>query len=197
STGVDVADLRVIPAAVARHLVKAENFAAGIHVGISPNDAEAIRIQFFEAPGTEMGSAMQSEVEKHFTRGELRRVAAGEVGKISYPARVAESYAHDLLATLDVDAIRARGFRLVVDYGFSASSYVLPLVLGPLGIETVAAHAFPSDGDAAPAGLAASIGQAKRLVSAVGADLGAVFDRAAERLYLVDEQAHEIAVEQA
>ncbi|MGI0129303.1 MAG: mannose-1-phosphate guanyltransferase, partial [Thermoplasmata archaeon] len=48
-----------------------------------------------------------------------------------------------------------------------------------------------------PGGLAASIGQAKRLVSAVGAHLGAVFDRPGERLYLIDEQAHEIPVEQA
>ena len=36
----------------------------------------------------------------------------------------------------------------------------------------------------------------KRLVPAVGADLGAVIDRAAERLYLVDEQGREIPVEQ-
>ena len=41
------------------------------------------------------------------------------------------------------------------------------------------------------------IGQAKKLVGAVGADFGAVFDRAAERLYLIDESGHEIAVEQA
>jgi mannose-1-phosphate guanylyltransferase/phosphomannomutase len=34
-------------------------------------------------------------------------------------------------------------------------------------------------------------------VSAIGADLGAVFDRAAERLYLVDEQAREVPVDQA
>jgi mannose-1-phosphate guanylyltransferase/phosphomannomutase len=145
-----------------------------------------------------MTADMQKEVEKHFTRGELRRVAASEVASISYPARVRESYANDLLETLDTAAIRARGFRLVVDYGFSASSYVLPLVLGPLGVEAVAAHAFPSEGDGGPAGgLAASIGQAKRLVPAVGADLGAVFDRAGERLYLIDEQAKEIPVEQA
>jgi mannose-1-phosphate guanylyltransferase / phosphomannomutase len=198
STGVDVADLRVIPAAVGRHLVKSESYAAGFHVGISPNDPEAIRIQFFERPGIEMTPDMQKEVEKHFTRGELRRVAAADVGSISYPVRVRESYAADLLQTLDVDAIRARSFRLVVDYGFSASSYVLPLVLGPLGVEAVAAHAFPSEGDGGPAGdLATSVGQAKRLVPAVGADLGAVFDRAGERLYLIDEQAHEIPVEQA
>jgi mannose-1-phosphate guanylyltransferase / phosphomannomutase len=197
STGVHVADLRVIPAAVARHLVKAEGFAAGFHVGISPNDAEAIRIQFIQAPGIEMTAAMQAEVEKHFTRGELRRVPASEVGGASYPARVTESYASDLLSTLKVDAIRERHFRIVVDYGFSAASYVLPLVLGPLGVEVVAAHAFPSDGDSGPHGLAASIGQAKRLVSAVGADFGAVFDSAAERLYLIDEKAREVPVELA
>ena len=31
----------------------------------------------------------------------------------------------------------------------------------------------------------------------MGADLGAVFDRAGERLFLIDEQAHEMPVEQA
>jgi mannose-1-phosphate guanylyltransferase/phosphomannomutase len=196
SSGVDAVDLRVIPAAVARHLVKTEGYPAGFHVGMSANDPEVVRIQFFEAPGIEMTASMEKEVEKHFTRGELRRVAAGEVGKMSYPARVTESYATDLLATLDVAAIRARGFRIVVDYGFSASSYVLPLVLGPLGVEAVAAHAFSLDGETG-GGLAESIGQAKRLVPAVGADLGAVFDRAGERLYLIDEQAREIPVEQA
>src|SRR5207244_3826555 len=48
STGVDIADLRVIPAGVTRHLVKSESFDAGVHVGVSPSDSEAIRIQFFE-----------------------------------------------------------------------------------------------------------------------------------------------------
>jgi mannose-1-phosphate guanylyltransferase/phosphomannomutase len=197
STGVDVSDLRVIPAGVARHLMKAEGHEAGFHVGTSPNDPEAVRIQFFEAPGIEMSQKMQQEVEKHFARGELRRVSAAEVGSMSYPARVHESYASDLLRSVDVERVRARGFRLVVDYGFSAASYVLPLVLGPLDVEVVAAHAFPSVGESGPTGLAAAIVQKKRLVNAVGGDLGAVFDRAAERLYLIDEQAHEIPVEQA
>jgi mannose-1-phosphate guanylyltransferase / phosphomannomutase len=197
STGVDVADLRVIPASVARHLVKSEGYRAGFHVGESPNDPEVIRIQFFELPGIELTARLQAEVEKHFSRGELRRVSAAEVGRISYPARVRESYASDLLATVDADAIRARGFRIVVDYGFSAASSVLPLVLGPLGVESVAAHTFPSDGSGSGPGLAASLGQAKRLVPAVGADLGAVIDRAGERVYLIDEQAREVPGEQA
>ncbi|MBV8065488.1 MAG: NTP transferase domain-containing protein [Actinobacteria bacterium] len=198
STGVHVADLRVIPAAVSRHLLKWEGYDAAVHVGVSPNDAEAIRIQFFEQPGIEMSAATQKEVEKHFTRGELRRVSATDVGRITYPARARETYASDLLSTVDVEAVRARGFRIVVDYGFSAASYVLPLVLDPLRVEVVAAHAFPTEGSADGGGpLEASIAQAKRLVTAIGADLGAVFDRPGERIYLVDEQAREISVEQA
>src|SRR5581483_5986328 len=100
-----------------------------------------------EQPGIEMSSATQKEVEKHFTRGEIRRVASSDVGRITYPARARETYASDLLSTVDVDAVRARAFRIVVDYGFSAASYVLPLVLDPIGVEVVAAHAFPSDGN--------------------------------------------------
>ena len=199
STGVDIADLRVIPAAVGRHLVKAESYHAGFHVGISPHDPEVIRIQFYEPPGIEASAALEKEIEKHYSRGELRRVAADEVGTISYPARVRETYAAELLSTLDTEAIRSRRFRLVVDYGSSGASYVMPLVLGPLGVEIVTAHAFA--GEAAERervpGVAASIAQARRLVPAVGADLGAVFDRAAERIYLIDEQAQEIPVETA
>jgi mannose-1-phosphate guanylyltransferase / phosphomannomutase len=198
STGVDVADLRAIPVAVARHLLKSGGYDAGLHVGVSPNDPEAIRIQFFEQPGIEMGQQTQKEVEKHFTRGEIRRVASTEVGRITYPARARETYASDLLSTLDVESIRARGFRIVVDYGFSAASYVLPLMLEPLGVEGIAAHAFPGNGNSPEGGpLAGSLEQAKRLVASVGADFGVVFDRPGERLYLVDEQAQEVSPEQA
>jgi mannose-1-phosphate guanylyltransferase / phosphomannomutase len=198
SAGLEVADLRVLPAAVARHLLKSEGFEAGFHVGTSQADPEMIQIRFFEQPGLQLSSTLQKEIEKNFTRGELRRVAFGDIGDISYPARVRESYAHDLLEGIDVEAIRTRGFRLVVDYGFSAASFVLPLVLGPLGVEAVSAHGFTTDRtDSRSSLLREAIGQVKQLVTAVGADLGIVLDRAAERLYLVDERGREIPVEQS
>jgi mannose-1-phosphate guanylyltransferase / phosphomannomutase len=197
STGVEVADLRVLPAAVNRHLLKTESFDAGFHVGVSYTDPEVVQIRFFEYPGIQLTASMQKEIEKHFTRLELRRAAHNAVGAVTYPARVRETYAHDLLATLDAGTIRQRHFRIVVDYGYSAASYVLPLVLGPLGVEAISAHAFGADtAESGSSTLAESIGQAKRLVSAVAADLGAVFDRAAERLFLIDEQGREVAVEQ-
>jgi mannose-1-phosphate guanylyltransferase / phosphomannomutase len=198
STGVNVADLRVLPASVSRHLLKSHGYEAGFHVGLVAVDPEAVRIQFFEHPGIEASAAFQKEIEKHFSRHELRRVGAADVGSISYPARAREGYADDLLASLDVEAIQKRGFRIVVDYGYSAASFVLPLLLGPLGVEAVAAHTFTPDlplGETAT--LRGLVGQTKRLVGAIGAELGVVFDRAAERVYLVDDKAREIPVEQA
>jgi mannose-1-phosphate guanylyltransferase / phosphomannomutase len=198
STGVEIADLRVLPAPVGRHLLKSHGYDGGLHVGISSTDPEVLRIALFEPPGIELSDAMQKEVEKHFTRLEFRRMAAPDVGGITYPARAREGYADDLLAGLDVQAIRARAFKIVIDYGYSAASFVLPLLLGPLGIEAVGAHAFrPDQPTSEMPTLRELVGQAKRLVSAVGADLGVVFDRAAERLYLIDDQAREIPVEQA
>jgi mannose-1-phosphate guanylyltransferase / phosphomannomutase len=197
STGVDVADLRVLPAAVSRHLLKTQGYDAGFHVGVSYSDPEQLEIRFYEQPGIQLTAPLQKEIEKHYTRLELRRAAFTAVGTVSYPARVREGYAQDLLTSLDVEAIRARGYRVVVDYGYSATSYVLPLLLGPLRIEAVSAHGFAADSAETGAGLRQSVGQAKRLVTAIGADLGVVFDRAGERLFLIDEQAREIPVEQA
>src|SRR4029453_10424572 len=197
STGVEVADLRVLPSPVSRHLLKSHGYDCGFHVGISNQDPEVVKIQFFEPPGIELSPAMQKEIEKHFTRLEFRRMAAADVAGITYPARAREGYADDLLTSLDVETINERGFKIVVDYGYSSASFVLPLLLGPLGVEAVAAHQFSSNVPAADSSaLHGLIGQAKRLVSAIGADLGVVFDRAAERLYLIDDQAREIPVGQ-
>jgi mannose-1-phosphate guanylyltransferase / phosphomannomutase len=199
SAGVNVADLHALPAAVGRHLLKTQGYDAGFHVGMSETDPEVVKIRLFEWPGIQITPAFEKEVEKHFTRQELRRASFSEVGEIDYPARAREGYAADLLATIDAEAVRRRRFRIVVDYGYSAASFVLPLLLSPLGVEAVTSHAFATDGSSGGTDvtLQEAIGQTKRLVSAVGADFGAVFDRAAERLYLIDERAREVAVDQA
>ncbi len=108
ASGVHVSDLRVMPAAVNRHLLKLESYEAGLHVGPSAYDPEAVEIQIYQPPGVQASSAFVKEVEKRFGRQDFRRAAADEVGEIRYPANAADEYAHALLATLDADAIRAR-----------------------------------------------------------------------------------------
>ena len=184
STGVHVADLRISPAAVTRHVLKTQALQAGIHVGRSSVDPEMIDVRFFEWPGNQMTATLQKEVEKHFSRHELRRATFAEVGETTYPARVRESYAQDILDSLDAEAVRRRRFRVAVDYGYSPAAFTLPLVLGPLGVEAIAAHGFFVEDVADELGTV----DARRIVTGVRADLGVVLDRAAERLLLVDER---------
>ena len=196
ASGVDVADLRVSPPAVSRHVLKTQGFAAAVHVGSSHLDPEAVFIRIYEPPGILLTAGLQKEIERNFTRQELRRVTSGGVGSVSYPARVRESYAQDLLASLDADTIRERRFRIVVDYGYSAASFVLPLVAGPLGVEAISSHGFFAGETTDRESLAQAVGHTKRLVTAIGTDLGAVFDQSGERLFLVDERGREVPVDQ-
>ena len=183
STGVNVADLRISPAAITRHVLKTQAMQAGVHVGRSSIDPEVIQVRVFEWPGNQMTSELQKEVEKHFGRQELRRATFAEVGETTYPARVRESYAQDILDVLDTQAVRRRRFRIAVDYGHSPATFTLPLVLGPLGVEAIGARSsFVEDVD----GELDSV-DAQRIVVGVRADLGFVIDRAAERLVVVDE----------
>jgi mannose-1-phosphate guanylyltransferase/phosphomannomutase len=184
-----------MPSFLRKWRVTAEGMGAGIHVRPSAQDPEVIEIQLFEPPGIQATPEFVKEVEKHFLRQEFRRAAHDEVGKIASPARAAEGYVADLIHTLDVEAIRARGFRIVVEYSHSAASLVLPLVLGALGVEAIGSHPYAGE-HAGPSDLSEALGQAKRLVAAAGAHLGVVLDESGERIFLVDEQAKEVPVEQ-
>src|SRR5436190_15345361 len=197
SAGVQIVDLRTLPAPVGKHWLNAQNLDAAFHVGSSPIDPEAIQISIFERPGIAISAGLQREVERHYSRQELRRVPFAEVGSIAYPACARESYADSLLGTLDCEAIRERGFRIVVNYGHSSASFVLPLVLTPLGIEAITAHPYESDVSTQPKSRSELLERTQRLVTAVGADLGVAFDRPGERINLVDELGAPVPLDQA
>jgi mannose-1-phosphate guanylyltransferase/phosphomannomutase len=196
STGVHVDDLRVMPAAVGRHLLKNGGYRAGVHVRQSAIDHEAVQIDIFEKPGIQASPALEKEINKHFSRHEFRRASYTDLGELGYPGRAAEGYVDDLLRTLDADAIRRRAFRVVVDYCYSPASLILPLVIGPLGVEQIAAHSYVTGRAQIAEGIEAAIEQTKRLVTVVGAQLGVAMDEAAERLYLVDERGEAVPPEQ-
>ncbi len=189
-------DLRVMPAPVNRHLLKTQGYAAGVHVRPSESDPEAVQIDVFEHPGIQAGPTLEKEIEKHASRQEFRRASYADLGELAYPSRAAESYAEDLVRTLDVAAIRARGFRIAVDYTYSSASIILPRVLGALDVEKIAAHGYVAGRPPATVGASESIEATKRLVTAVGADFGVVMDQAAERISLVDDQGREVPLDQ-
>ncbi len=196
STGVHVDDLRVMPTAVNRYLLKAQGYSVGVHVRPRDADPEAVQIDIFEQPGIQATPELEKEIVKHYSRQEFRRASYSDIGDLSYPSRASESYADDLLRTLDVEVIRKRRFRVAIDYCSSSASLILPLILGELEVESVAAHAYVSGRPTEPTSVEEALSSTRRLVTAVGADLGVVMDPTAERISLVDELGRAVPLQQ-
>jgi mannose-1-phosphate guanylyltransferase / phosphomannomutase len=199
ATGVSVEDLRVATAAMTRFEVKNTAAPGGFHVKISDRDPERIQIMFFESNGILATDATRKAVETHYNRQELRRALLNQLGELAFPPRVNEAYLSELLGNLDVERLRAGRFRIALDYAYSSAALVMPALLRALRVESFSTHSFldPDEQAILAADLPAFTTQTRRLVEAMGANLGVVFDRAAERIILIDELAREIAPETA
>jgi mannose-1-phosphate guanylyltransferase/phosphomannomutase len=130
STGVVVRDLRVASSAITRFEVKNGNSDGGMHVRIAPWDPEMIQIQVIESPGLNIGEKRQKDIEKYFGREDFRRAFYSEFGEIEFPDRAMETYLRALTRVWDTTRIRARAYRMVVDYSYSPAAYALPNILG-------------------------------------------------------------------
>ena len=189
ATGVSVRDLQAVPVAVNRFDLKSGNSAGGIHVRVSPDDPEEIEILFAEPPGVPIDVRTERKIENYFHREDFRRAFPDEMGAISYPPRLVESYLGSLVEAWDGDLIRRRALRLVVDYSYSPASLLLGAVLDKLGVEVMSLNVYADESRTfrIDERLPLEIEKVRRLVGAMGADLGVIFDPAAEHLFVVDE----------
>ena len=102
--------------------------------------------------------------------------------------RALELYAVVLEQTIDVKAVASRGFKVVIDYSYGSTSFVMPNVLSKLGAEVLAVNPFVSTRGVLGFDHEEHAANVSNLVKASGADLGAVIDPSGEQLTLVDDR---------
>jgi mannose-1-phosphate guanylyltransferase/phosphomannomutase len=197
STGVSVRDLRVSPASLNRYQLKSGYSAGGIHVRVSAWHPEVIQILFFEPPGTPIGGGTEREIEQYFNRHDYRRAFYTEIGQVFYPARSVEEYIQGLLNSWDVDMIKSRRFRFVVDHNFSSASLIASRLVAKMGAEIIAFNTFlDEDGGGVNMPLQErDMSRMQKMVISAGADLGITIDNAAEKILIVDEEGEAISPE--
>ncbi len=195
STGVNVRDLRVTPAAVNRFGLKRGSAVGGIHVRTSAWHTEVIQILFFEPPGSPISPASEREIEKYYNQHNYRRAFYTEIGRIMYPARSYEEYIQGLLSNWDTDKIRTRNFRFVLDYSYSSASLIAGQMLSKLGAEIIAMNGFLDESKGSLSARFDDGLRLRKLVLSAGADMGITIDNAAEKMFIVDEKGNEISPE--
>lgn len=188
STGINVADLRVTPAPVARYKPGAFMRGGGVHVKLSGDDPNQIEIKVFDVEGRDISVAQKKSIERLFNRDDFRRVSISEVGEISFPPRVPENYSEELLRCLDVKAINERKLKVILDYCFSGASGIFNTFLGKLNCEVITLNAYHDENRVLMISHEQSRASVSSIVKSLGADLGIVMGDGAEFITFIDDQ---------
>jgi len=190
SVGCDVVDLGVLPTpAVQYHIAKAGGMKGGVVVTASHNPREYNGIKVFDARGMEMRREDEEAVEAIYSEGRVAETGWAEVGYLRIDDTAIDRYLRGVLGQLDVDAIRARKFRVVVDPGNGAGALVTPYLLRSLGCSVLSLNAQP-DGSfpgRLPEPAQEHLGDLMRTVGESKADLGVAHDGDADRAIFVDD----------
>ena len=182
SAGGNVRDVHEPPVPVIQFATRQTGCDAGVQVVVSPLDQRSADIRFLDADGLQIDKRTERKLENLLFREDFRRAAFYEMGDIEYHDPIPAYRAH-LLASVNVDAIREAGLRLLVDYDYSEASSVLPAVLSELGVTTIPLNAGLHEGPHHRA-----VPMETALISrTVNADLGCMLGPTGERLALIDE----------
>jgi len=192
AAGVDVNNLRICPAPVARYMIRSLGATAGIMVSMLEIDPRFVSIRFFDSNGMELDRGSEKKVESIFFREAFQRVLPDEVGDLIYPARTVDFYRKDLVKFLDLGAIKKAGLRVVVDCANGAGSFVAPAVLGEIGCDVTTLNSRLDEivGPRTFEQVPSSIFNLARVVKAIGGDVGIALDSDADRVMFVDEEAN-------
>jgi mannose-1-phosphate guanylyltransferase/phosphomannomutase len=144
ATGIDVDDLEVTPVPTTRFQIRSQRSQGGISVRLVRDDPQSVVIRFFDDLGIDITESAQRKIERLFYREDYRRVFPGDIGDIGFPPRAIEFYTAALLGVVDVAAVAERAFKVVVDYSFGTTAFVMPNVLAKLGADVLAVNPYAS-----------------------------------------------------
>ncbi len=197
ASGVNVLDLEVASVPVTRFLTRRPEASGGITIRLVEGDPQSCIIRFFGTEGTDLTEDAQRKIERLFLREDFRRVFPAEIGDIAFPPRALEQYTAALESTVDVALIREARFKVVVDYAYGSSAFVMPNVLSKLGADVLGVNPYASTAGALEFELERHCAGVSALVKTSGAHLGAVLDPDGEHLTLIDDAGHVLTGEQA
>jgi mannose-1-phosphate guanylyltransferase/phosphomannomutase len=197
ASGVNVQDLEAATVPVTRFVVRSMRAQGGFTVRLLGDDPQSVSIRFFDADGIDISELAQRKVERLFYREDFRRAYAADIGDIAFPSRALEFYTLALMDSIDAGAVQHAAFKVVLDYSYGTTSFVMPSVLAKLNADVLAVNPYASTSGVTGFDAAAHAAQVAALVRSAGAQLGAVLDADGERLTLVDDSGHVLTDDEA
>lgn len=186
STGCDVLDLGICPTPVLQYLVKEMGARGGISITAGHNSSEWNAITFINQDGTYLTPFQGDEVLDMFHLGQFTKMPVSSLGNARELQNYEKTYFDGLCRFVDVAAIKAAGFRIVVDCCNGSGAGIIDELGRCLGVEMVAVNNersgyFPHD----PEPLPRNAQQTSSVLKVLGAAAGFLTNSDVSRISLV------------
>ncbi|MFC1786828.1 phosphoglucosamine mutase [Halobacteriota archaeon] len=187
STGCKVVDLGIAPTPAINYYVRDET-DAGIIITASHNPKEYNGLKFIAGDGIGFSREKERKIEEIYAGKKFRNAEWDRTGALSTDDAI-QRYKDGIKKLVNVEKIRKRNFKVVVDTGCGAGGVVTPSLLREFGCTVITLNAqldgtFPKR---PPEPTSEVLGDLITLVKRSGADLGVAHDGDADRVVFVDE----------
>ncbi len=186
--GHHVIELGVLPTPAIQYNVPRLGAQLAVIVTASHNPPEFNGLKCIAEDGLEVPREAEERIERAVEAGATAGVPFDRVGDISPRSDGGRRYVDGILEQVDVARIRERKFTVVLDCGNGASVPTSPVLLRRLGcrVVTINGHLDGTFPGHLSEPTEANLADLKRMVPAVGADLGIAHDGDADRAIFVD-----------
>jgi phosphomannomutase len=195
SVGCDVIDAGLVPTPTALFTIRHHGADGGIVVTASHNPVEWNALKFASAAGMFLDGDEASAMRAYLSEKPIRRATWDTLGSVSTDDDAVDRHLAAVLAIryLDLEALRNRRFRVVLDCARGAGGVLLPRLLDALGCDVVGMDLEP-DGrfSRTPEPVAENLAGLEAKVRETGADIGMATDPDADRLSLVSGEGRAI-----
>lgn len=190
SAGINIYDFRIMPLPVSKYVAKSLQVVGGLHIRKSPYDEKMLDMKFFDREGMDISLRQEKTIESSFFREEFRRVENNEVGVISYPPRALEYYMEGLKKKIDIDIIKQKKFKIIIDYSYGITSNIFSSVLGELNCEVIALNGYLNEKKLTrdKNKFESDLEKLSSMVSTLKADAGIMIDAGSQKIFIVDDK---------
>lgn len=188
--GNDVVDLGITPTPTVLYNIKKFNAVGGIVISASHNPNEWNALKLLNSDGEFMTPEQNKEMLELLDKPSYFK-SWDKLGKLEVSETGLMNHLKDVLKLkyIDIDAIRKRKFRILLDCVNGAGSYIMPNLLEELGCEVVKINCekngiFPR----LPEPIPENLSETMKAVVENNAEIGIVVDPDVDRLVLITEK---------
>ncbi len=189
ASGCEVIDIGIVPTPTVQLEIEHHQAAGGIAITASHNPIQWNGLKFMGSDGRFLNPEQAGTVYAMADKNETNYKSWSELGSVTDDPGAIDRHIQKVkeISFLDVDAIRKRHFKVVVDTVNGAGGVIMPKLLEELGCEVIAINQETNGRFAhTPEPIPENLGQLSTAVKEQKADLGFAVDPDVDRCAIVD-----------